>query len=61
MRKRTKSKFDEITTLGNIAVKITRQENWEKGLPNVESKSGKVCYRLSNGQTVNKYDWKNKS
>jgi len=52
------SKFDEITTIGNLAVKSARKENWEKGLPNVESKNGKVCYRLASGKTVDKYNWK---
>ena len=52
------SKFDEITIIGNLAVKTARKENWEKGLPNVDSKKGQVCYRLSSGKTVDKYDWK---
>lgn len=52
------SKFDEITTIGNLAVKAARKENWEKGLPNVESCKGKICYRLPDGKTVEKYNWK---
>ena len=52
------SKFDEITTIGNLAVKAARKDNWEKGLPNVESCKGKVCYRLPDGKTVEKYNWK---
>ncbi len=52
------SKFDEITTIGNLAVKTARKENWEKGLPNVDSKKGQVCYHLANGKIVDKYNWK---
>lgn len=56
MKKR--SKFDEITQIGNLAVKIARKENWEKGLPNVDSQKGQICYHLANGKTVDKYNWK---
>ncbi len=52
------SRFDEITIIGNLAVETARKENWEKGLPNVESKKGQVCYHLANGKTVEKYNWK---
>jgi predicted ABC-type ATPase len=34
------------------------KENWEKGLPNVDSKKGQVCYHLANGKIVDKYNWK---
>lgn len=51
------SKFDEITAIGNLAVKSARKENWANGLPNVESCNGKVCYRLANGKILKKYDW----
>lgn len=54
------SRFDEITQIGNLAIKTTREENWEKGLPNVESKKGQVCYRLADGKIVDKYNWKKK-
>lgn len=54
------SKFDRITQIGNLAVKSARAENFEKGLPNVDSYKRKIAYRLPNGKTVESYSWANK-
>lgn len=49
---------DELTRLGNRAVKKAQEENWKNGLPNVYSIHGKIVYALPDGTFTTEYEFK---
>ncbi|MEI8388803.1 MAG: hypothetical protein WCG23_02850 [bacterium] len=53
----TQTLSDEITKIGNRAVKKAQEHNRLNGLPNVYSVNGKIVYELPNGDIVNEYDF----
>jgi len=49
--------IDDITRIGNRAVKKAQEENRQKGLPNVYSINGKIVYALPDGSFTTEYQF----
>lgn len=49
--------FDDITRIGNRAVKKAQDQNREKGLPNVYCINGKIVFELPDGKLVSEYSF----
>ena len=57
MIEKTNKLFDEITRIGNRAVKKAQAENRRKGIPNVYSINGKIVFELPDGQLTTEYQF----
>jgi hypothetical protein len=55
MKNKTYKLIDDITRIGNRAVKNAQEENRQKGLPNVYSINGKIVYALPDGTFTTNY------
>ena len=55
MQNKTYKLIDDITRIGNRAIKNAQEENRQKGLPNVYSMNGKIVYALPDGSFTTDY------
>lgn len=57
MKNKTYKLIDDITRIGNRAVKKAQQENWANGLPNVYEIGNQIVYALPDGRVVTEYEF----
>ena len=58
MKNETYKLIDDITRIGNRAVKKAQEENRQKGLPNVYEFGNKILYALPDGTFTTEYKFK---
>ena len=44
--------LEEITRIGNRAVREAQKENHRLGLPNIYSRNGKIIYEMPDGEII---------